>query len=398
MTKRILFLGGAPSQIPPIQYAKSQGFYIITCDYLPNNPGHKLADEYHNISTTDQNAVLALAQNLKIDGIVAYASDPAAPTAAYVAEKLGLPGNTYKSVLTLARKDLFRNFLEKNNFNVPRSESFYDLEKAKKWASTAKFPLFVKPVDSSGSKGVTEIMNINQLEMAFHYGLIFSREKKIVIEEKIVKEGYQVGSDIFLFDGKLKFWSWGNQHHNIKCSQYVPVAMSYPSILAEKIQFKAATIIEEILKKLGCKSGAFNIEFLIDNSGDIWVLEIGPRNGGNLIPEVIKHATGVDLIKATVDSALGLNCDYIHQSKVEGYWAYYVVHSLVDGVYDHMHFSSRINSIIREKKIFVKKGDKINKYNGSNNALGILILEFPDIQTMLETLDNMDRDIYVCTI
>ena len=91
--KRILFLGAAPSQIPPIEYAKSQGHYVITCDYLPENPGHKLADESHNVSTTDIEGVLALAEKLKIDGIVAYASDPAAPTAAYVAEKMGLIGN-----------------------------------------------------------------------------------------------------------------------------------------------------------------------------------------------------------------------------------------------------------------------------------------------------------------
>lgn len=96
--KRILFLGGAPTQIPPIKYALEQGHYVITCDYLPENPGHKLAHEYHDVSTTDKEAVLALAKSLNIDGIVAYASDPAAPTAAYVSENLGLPGNPYESV------------------------------------------------------------------------------------------------------------------------------------------------------------------------------------------------------------------------------------------------------------------------------------------------------------
>lgn len=133
MSKRILFLGAAPSQIPPIEYAKSQGYYVITCDYLPENLGHKLADEYHNVSTTDKEAVLALAEKLHIDGIVAYASDPAAPTAAYVAEKMGLAGNPYTAVLTLARKDLFRAFLKEHNFNVPASQSFYTLSEAEKW-------------------------------------------------------------------------------------------------------------------------------------------------------------------------------------------------------------------------------------------------------------------------
>ena len=109
MQKRILFLGGSKFQIPPIVYAKEQGHYVITCDYLPDNPGHAFADEYHNVSTTDQEAVLELAEILKVDGIVAYASDPAAPTQAYVCNKLGLPSNPYDSVEILARKDYFRD-------------------------------------------------------------------------------------------------------------------------------------------------------------------------------------------------------------------------------------------------------------------------------------------------
>ena len=96
--KKILMLGGTMQQIPIIKLAKEMGLYVITCDYAPENPGHKYADEYHNVSTTDVDGVLELAKELKIDGIVAYASDPAAPTAAYVAEKLGLPGNPYESV------------------------------------------------------------------------------------------------------------------------------------------------------------------------------------------------------------------------------------------------------------------------------------------------------------
>ena len=89
--KRLLMLGGSLYQTYAIKEAKRLGYYVITCDYLPSNPGHKYADEYHNVSTTDKEAVLTLAKELKVDGVVAYASDPAAPTAAYVCEQLGLP-------------------------------------------------------------------------------------------------------------------------------------------------------------------------------------------------------------------------------------------------------------------------------------------------------------------
>ena len=107
MQKRILFLGASQFQMAPIVYAKEQGYYVITCDYLPDNPGHKFADEYHNVSTTDKEAVLELAKKMHIDGIVAYASDPAASTQAYVGNKLGLPSNPYTSVMILTRKDYY---------------------------------------------------------------------------------------------------------------------------------------------------------------------------------------------------------------------------------------------------------------------------------------------------
>ena len=81
-------LGGSHFQIPAIKYAKSAGYYVIVADYLNNNPGQKFADEYHNISIVDEEKILALTNKLKIDGILSYAADPGAPTAAYVAEKL----------------------------------------------------------------------------------------------------------------------------------------------------------------------------------------------------------------------------------------------------------------------------------------------------------------------
>lgn len=129
LRKRILFLGGAYAQIPIIREAKNRNMYVITCDYFPENPGHKLADEYFNVSTTDLNGVLKLAEKVKPDYVVAYASDPAAPTAAYVSEKLGLPGNSYHSILNLAHKHIFRNLLKSNGFNTPRFEVISQDEK-----------------------------------------------------------------------------------------------------------------------------------------------------------------------------------------------------------------------------------------------------------------------------
>lgn len=110
--KRILLLGGSAQQVIAIETAKKLGYYTILCDFLTDNPGQYAADKFYLVSTTDKEAVLEVAKKENIDGVLAYASDPAAPTAAYVAEKLGLPGNPYESVEILCNKDRFREFKE----------------------------------------------------------------------------------------------------------------------------------------------------------------------------------------------------------------------------------------------------------------------------------------------
>ncbi len=391
MQKKILFLGGSLFQIPPIKYAKEQGHHVITCDYLPDNPGHKFAHEFHNVSTTDKDAILKLAKELKVDGIVAYASDPAAPTQAYVANKLGLPSNPYESVEILARKDLFRDFLKKHNFLVPKSNSFYRLEDAKNWIDELTFPIIVKPVDSSGSKGVTKVVKKEDIQNAFEYALTFSREKKIVLEEFFVRDGYQVAGDGFVVNGKLVFRCWANEHFDKLCNPLVPIGESFPSIMNNYTLEQAHSETQRLLDLLGIKMGALNFDFHYNKNGDFSFLELGPRNGGNLIPEVIKYATGVDLIKYTVDSALGFDCSELEMKNTKGYYSCYMVHSLQNGVVKEIWYSDEIKNNIIEENIFVKQGDKVNKFDGSNHTLGTMIMKFESQNEMLEKMDNMEK-------
>lgn len=122
--KTILLLGGSAQQVIAITKSKELGYRTVLCDYLPDNPGKDVADSFYLVSTTDKEAILNVAKKERVDGIVAYASDPAAPTAAYVAEMIGLPTNPYKSVEILSHKDLFRDYLVENGFKCPKSYSF----------------------------------------------------------------------------------------------------------------------------------------------------------------------------------------------------------------------------------------------------------------------------------
>lgn len=386
-----MFLGATQFQIPPIKYAKSQGHYVITCDYLPDNPGHKFGDEYHNVSTTDKDAVLRLAQELNIDGIVAYASDPAAPTQAYVGNKMGLPSNPYSSVEILSRKDLFRDFLAKHNFLTPKSNSFYQLKEAKPWFEQISKPVIVKPVDSSGSKGVSKIDNLTELQAAFEYALTFSREKKVVIEEFFVRDGYQVAGDGFVVDGKLAFRCWANEHFDKLCENFVPIGESFPSIMSDATQQQAHSETQRLLELLNIQNGALNFDFHYNANGDFSFLELGPRNGGNLIPEVIKYATGVDLVKYTVDSALGLDCSDLKMVTTKGFYSSYILHAYKSGIVKEIWYSDEIRKNIIEETILIKVGDEVSKFTGSNHTLGTMIMHFDSNEEMLDKMNNMEN-------
>ena len=393
--KKILFLGAAPTQMPALRYALNQGHYVITCDYLADNPGHQLAHESHVVSTTDMEGVLAVAQRAGIDGIVAYATDPAAPTAAYVAEQMGLPGNPYQSVLTLARKDLFRDFLSRHGFQVPRSAAFADMADAAAWAKTLTGAIFVKPVDSSGSKGVTRVVDLANFNSAFEHAASFSRAGKVIVEEEIIRKGPQVAGDGFVVDGQLAFRCWADENFDELCNGLVPIGESFPSSFDESLLAKAHAETQRMLDLLGIKQGALNFDFVFTLDDEVMFLELGPRNGGCLIPEVIRYATQVDTIAYTVDAAIGQMPSELQLKPVDGFWASYMVHALADGVYDGLWISDRIKPKIVEQNVWVAPGARVHKYIGSNHILGTMIIRFESHEEMLQMMGEMEKDIRV---
>ena len=301
--KKILLLGGSAQQIVAIRTARKHGYYTVLCDYLTDNPGQYEADKFYLVSTTDKDAVLKVATDEKVDGILAYASDPAAPTAAYVAEKLGLPTNPYESVETLCNKDRFRAFLKKNGFNTPNSAGYSD-----KNVDTSLFslPVIIKPVDSSGSKGATVLNSWEGLDKALDFAFSFSRSHRVIVEEFIEKKHeYLIGGDIFVADGKVILWGLLNCHRDSAVNPLVPVGKSYPLMLDKTDEDEVKSTLQRIVDKLGLRFGSVNVELVVDKSNKVWPIDIGPRAGGNMIPDLLGMIFGTDVVEMAVLAAMG---------------------------------------------------------------------------------------------
>lgn len=393
--KKVMLLGGNYFQMTATKAAKELGYYVISVDYLPDNPAHKYADEYHNVSTTDKEAILGLAKELNIDGIVSYASDVSAPTAAYVAEQLGLPTNPYKSVELLARKDLLRPFLRQHNFNVPKGDGFISKEEAYEFCREINMPIMIKPVDASGSKGVSKINSIEEFSEAFEEAKKYSRSGNIIVEEFIQKEGYQIAGDGFILNGKLEFAGLMNEHFDRLCNPLVPIGESYPSVLPVELKEKAKNEIQRLMTLLDMKMGAINLDFIVTKEGEVYIIEIGPRNGGNLITDAIRAASDVDLAKYTIMAALGEDIAEIQEKDIHTYVASYIVHALEDGKFDSLYISDEIKDDIILSEIFVNNGDEVTHFKNGAFGIGAMLIKFNSIREMCYRMDHMEEFIRV---
>ena len=385
--KKLLLLGGLRYLIPVIKTAQKMGVYVITCDYLPDNIAHKYSDEYHNVSIIDKEAVLKLAQSLEIDGIMSFAVDPGVATAAYVSEKMGLPSaGPYESVKILQNKHLFREFLEKNNFNVPKARSYSNIDEAIEDFDYFDLPVMVKPVDSAGSKGVTKVSKIEELKPALSHAKESSTSGVIIIEDYLESKGCPSDSDCFSVDGKFEIITFSNQRFDSNSpNPYTPSAYSWPSSISEKNKIELKQELQRLIHLLDMKSSIYNIEVREATDGKAYIMEVSPRGGGNRLSEVIHYATGLDLISYSIKAALGENIENIPELTYDGNWAEVILYSNIEGSFAELEISPTIEKYIVEKDLWVQKGEKINAFTGANEAIGTVVLNFDDA-TMLENV------------
>lgn len=378
--KKILILGGSFAQLPFIIEANKRGYYTVLVDYLDDNPGQQYANEYFNLSTTDKEGVLELALRTKPDVIYSYASDPAAPTVAYVADKLGLKyTNSPTSVNILGEKNRFKEFLKQNGFNVPNYivVDYNDIKTRE--IEKLKLPFFIKPTDSSGSKGVSLVTSLTDLQRAIEKALTYSRNKVLIAEEYIDTQWRQIHGDIFVENGEIIFSHLGDHHFDVDKGSFVPYSTSWPSTYSEEDLNRVCDDIKKVLDLLEFHNGPINVEARIKND-EVYLMELGPRNGGNFVPLISEISTGFNMINALFNQFERIP-NKVNDSNKK-YSCYYVLRTFKKGILKKIECSSEIENNIIEKYLYKNIGDNVNYFSGANEAIGILLMTFENRQNM----------------
>ncbi len=394
-----MLLGGIRYLLPVIEAAHKQGYYVITADYLPDNIAHQYSDEYVNVSITDREAVLQAAIEKEIDGIMSFGVDPGVVSAAYVQFKLGLPAfGPLESVEILQNKDRFRAFLKQHGFNVPDSKGYASVQEVIADAGHWVYPVIVKPTDSAGSKGVSRVDNADGMEAAAINAISHSISGHIIVEQFIEKSGCSSDSDSFLENGLLKFVSFSAQRFDSDAANaYTPSAYSWPSTFTKEQSDYLTQELQRLFSLLRMRTGVYNIEARISTDGTPYIMEATPRGGGNRLSEMIRFSTGVDMITACIRDCVGDSPIPIEQKGFNGSWAEIILHADHDGIFKGLTISKDFRPFVVEEDVWVTNNEPVHAFRGANDAIGTLVLRFPDEKTMEKAISNQREWLHVAT-
>ena len=304
--KKIVIIGANDFQNPLILKAKEMGFETHVFAWQDGSVGEKTADYFYPISIVEKEQILEVCKKIKPDAVATIASDLANITVQYIAKNLGLPANSDKCIETSTNKYSMRCAFKENNVSTPyfalvSDVSDLDFEKF-------SFPVIVKPTDRSGSRGITKVLCKEDLKAAIELSCEQSFDKKAILEEYI--EGPEYSCECISHNGEHTMLTV-TKKFTTGAPRFIETGHIEPAPLSDEMLDKVKNEIFSGLDALEIKFGASHSEFRITPSGDVRIIEIGSRMGGDCIgSDLVRLSTGYDFVKMVIDTACGKKPDF----------------------------------------------------------------------------------------
>lgn len=306
--KKIAIIGASYLQLPLVKKAKKMGLEVHCFAWAEGAVCKDLADYFYPISIIEKEEILEICQQVGIDGICTIASDVAAPTVAYVANKMNLVGNDFDAAVKANNKYQMREAFKEAGVPCPKymmvSQEIIHTEEIREVLKSLKYPIIVKPSDRSGSLGVTKVEDQDALYPAIELAIEKSFKHQAMVEEFI--EGREIS---------VEFISYNGIHYPLQITDkvttgaphFVELEHHQPSTLSDQMFSTIYAITNSALNALGLTNGASHSEYKITSDGRIAIMEIGGRMGGDFIgSDLVRLSTGYDFVKGVIDVALGV--------------------------------------------------------------------------------------------
>ena len=305
--QKLAVIGASYLQQPLVEKAKEMGLEVHCFAWEDGAVCKDIADHFYPISIIEKEEILSICQKVGINGICTIASDVAAPTVAYVAEKMGLVGNSYESAVRANNKYLMRESFSKADVPCPKymvaTPDTLNTPSVLDGLREFQYPIIIKPSDRSGSLGVSKICTPAEYYPAIDQAMKVSFRHEAMIEEFI--DGREIS---------VEFISYQGHHYPLQITDkvttgaphFVELEHHQPSSLSKDMYEKIYSITERALDALGITNGASHSEYKITQTGRIAIMEIGARMGGDFIgSDLVRLSTGYDFLKGVIEVALG---------------------------------------------------------------------------------------------
>ncbi len=300
--KKIMIIGASVLQLPGILKAKEMGLYVGVADYNPKAIGIQYADEFFNASTMDEEAVLAAALQFNPDGIMTLATDMPMRGVAKVAEKLGLSGISYDTALKATDKFEMIKAFKAYDVASPWFFTVDSIEELKALEDQLSYPCIMKPTDNAGSHGVVLAKSFDDVLREYDYSRENARHGKVIIEEYL--KGDEVSVEVMVVDGNVNILQITDKL-TTGAPHFVEMGHSQPSRHPLATQKAIKELATKACQAVGINRGPAHVEMMVTERGPV-MIELGARMGGdNITTALVPLSTGIDMVKATIDVALG---------------------------------------------------------------------------------------------
>lgn len=391
--EKILIMGAGIYQVPLIEVARSLGLYTIVASIPGNYPGFQHADKVYYVNTTDREGILQVAEQEQISGICTAGTDVAVATIGYVNGKLGLNGVSEEAAHRTSDKALMQDTFKEHGVSSAKHIKAGSVSKALEAAEEIGYPVVMKCVDSSGSRGISIVESPEAMESAFQEAIGYSRRSYALVEEKL--KGTEIGVDGIVQGGKLQFIAPHNKSTYRSDDNVITAGHDFPyegsELLKENIRKQTCAAIEAI----GLDDCAINIDAFVDGD-DVSIIEIGGRSGATCIPELITMCYGFDYYETILDLALGRELRDLPKSPVRdcrGRLIMSPVGGRISGIDKKGLDAIRSRGV--EVSLDYGTGDPVDKMKNGTDRIGQVIAAVSGEEALKEIMKQVHRCISI---
>lgn len=373
--------------------AKKLGYKVVGIDTNSAADGLKYCDHVISEPLNEQVLIISLLEKLdgEISGVASICSEVGMPLAAAIREHFSLPGPSIEITNRLLDKGLQRKFWQEKKVAGPSWNLCSSVNETLEKIQSMSFPLIIKPIDSSGSRGVARIdRDTEDLRKVVENAFSFSKGSQVIIEDFM--EGIEYAIESLVVDGVVNVLAISEKKKVPGSNDTVASEYRYPSCSAETLD-KMKELVSKAYQAIGYENGPGHAELILKEDGSLGMIEVAGRGGGFTVFEIyVPFICDVNLPELTVKQALGLSVDTSHLASVQQTPAILRFFPSSNGQivsFDGFQDFADHPGIISEA--FVSVGDSVGNAKADADRLGFLLTKSPRIEEAESLAEQVEK-------